>query len=69
MKNSVFTNLIVTALMLIAHPATALEVNKSNLWYGDGEGIEIVFRTGENLAFTGDDPTGSPGMSSLGSIR
>jgi len=31
-------------------------VNASNLWYGGDVGIEIVERTGVNLAFTDDDP-------------
>jgi hypothetical protein len=47
---------LVFAFILAHSPAKALEINASNLWYGDGEGIEIVFRTGENLAFTDDDP-------------
>ncbi len=47
---------LVFAFILANSPAKALEINDSNLWYGDGEGIEIVFRTGENLAFTDDDP-------------
>jgi hypothetical protein len=37
--------------MMLAHPAAALEANKSNLWYGGDEGIEVVWKTGKNLAY------------------
>ncbi len=40
------------ASMLLAHPVTALEANKSNLWFGGDEGIEVISRTGKNLAYT-----------------
>ncbi len=39
---------------------SVLEANESNLWYGDNEGIEIVSRTGENLAYTEEDPKINP---------
>ncbi len=53
--------LIACAVFTFAIPqAMALELNESNLWYGDGKGIEVVFRTGENLAFTDDDPKVDP---------
>ena len=48
--------------MALAQPVAALEANKSNLWYGGDEGIEIVFKTGENLAYTKDDPKIDPVM-------
>jgi hypothetical protein len=38
--------------MVLAYPVAALEANKSNLWFGGDEGIEIVTRTGKNLAYT-----------------
>ena len=31
--------------------AVAIDENKSNLWFGSDEGIEVVWKTGENLAF------------------
>lgn len=37
-------------------------VNASNLWYGGDVGVEIVERTGVNLAFTDDDPRVDPVM-------
>ena len=30
------------------------------MWFGDGSGIEVVFRTGVNLASTEDDPKIDP---------
>jgi len=51
-----------TAAMLLAEPASALEANKSNLWYGGDEGIEIVSRTGKNLAYTEKNPKVDPVM-------
>ena len=50
------------ASMLLAHPVTALEANKSNLWFGGDEGIEVISRTGENLAYTKEDPKIDPAM-------
>jgi hypothetical protein len=41
---------------------SALTANKSNLWYGGDEGIEIVNRTGVNLAYTEEDPRIDPVM-------
>jgi alkyl sulfatase BDS1-like metallo-beta-lactamase superfamily hydrolase len=38
------------------------KVNESNLWYGSDEGIEIISRTGKNLAYTKDDPKIDPVM-------
>lgn len=38
------------------------KVNESNLWYGGDEGIEIISRTGKNLAYTKDDPKIDPVM-------
>ncbi len=48
----VSTAIAVAALMALAHPVAAQPVNQSNLWYGGDEGIEIVTRTGKNLAYT-----------------
>lgn len=61
-KRTTIVSLLINMAVVMAMPALALEVNKSNLWYGDGDGIEIVFKTGENLAFTDDDPRVDPGM-------
>ncbi len=48
--------------MLVTAPAQGQSVNESNLWYGDGPGMEVVFRTGENLAYTEDNPKVDPRM-------
>jgi alkyl sulfatase BDS1-like metallo-beta-lactamase superfamily hydrolase len=57
------SSLIVCGVFMFAiPPVMALELNESNLWYGDGDGIEVVFKTGENLAFTDDDPRVDPRM-------
>jgi hypothetical protein len=48
--------------LVIGSPAVALEINESNLWFGDGDGIEIVSRTGENLAYADDHPNVDPAM-------
>ena len=62
-KKNVVSALIACVVVMLSIPsAIALELNESNLWYGDGEGIEVVFRTGENLAFTDDDPRVDPRM-------
>jgi alkyl sulfatase BDS1-like metallo-beta-lactamase superfamily hydrolase len=37
-------------------PTQALEANKTNLWFGGDDGIEVVWRTGKNLAYTKEDP-------------
>ncbi len=50
-----------TAATADTSKSAVLEVNESNLWYGD-QGIEIVFRSGDNLAFTEDDPKIDPRM-------
>ena len=50
------------ASMLLAQPAAALEANKSNLWFGGDEGIEVISRTGENLAYIKEDPKIDPAM-------
>ena len=50
------TQILVAASLLASTSLGAQEINESNLWYGDEPGIEVVFRTGENLAFTDDDP-------------
>ncbi len=48
-KQNIVSALACAVFMLAIPPAIALELNESNLWYGDGKGIEVVFRTG-NLA-------------------
>ena len=48
--------------ILLAQPVAALEANKSNLWFGGDEGIEVIFRTGENLAYIKEDPKIDPAM-------
>lgn len=54
----------VGTLMAVAFAAhlNAQSLNESNLWFGGDEGIEIVFKTGENLAYTEDDPKVDPRM-------
>ena len=55
--------LTTTALVMVACvPAQALEVNKSNLWFGGDEGIEVVWKTGKNLAYTEESPKVDPRM-------
>jgi len=49
-------------IMAVTEPVLAQQVNPSNLWFGGDEGIEIVFRTGTNLAYTEDDPKVDPRM-------
>ncbi len=45
-----------------AAQANAQSVNESNLWFGGDEGIEVVFKTGVNLAYTEDSPKVDPRM-------
>jgi alkyl sulfatase BDS1-like metallo-beta-lactamase superfamily hydrolase len=40
----------------------AQTVNKSNLWFGGDEGIEVVWKSGKNLAYAEDDPKIVPHM-------
>jgi len=47
----------VSLLMTTVLSTQALEVNKSNLWFGGDEGIEIIFRTGKNMAYDKPSPT------------
>lgn len=62
-KKVTFTLSIALVLgMTAALPAMALEVNKTNLWYGGDQGIEVVWRTGKNLAYIEDDPKIDPRM-------
>ena len=37
-------------------------MNESNLWFGGDEGIEVVFKTSVNLAYTEDSPNVDPRM-------
>ncbi len=53
------------ALLVVVSPRPAapqLVANPSNLWYGPEEGIEIISRTGVNLAYTEEDPKIDPVM-------
>ncbi len=64
MNNKIMSLLLAWAFatsMPVVLAQTALTVNESNLWYGD-EGIEIVTRTGDNLAYTEEDPKIDPVM-------
>ena len=55
--------LITIALVLgVLGVAHGQPVNQSNLWFGGDEGIEVVWRTGENLAYTTADPKIDPSM-------
>ncbi len=47
---------VVSFLAFDPSSASALEANSSGLWFGGDEGIEIVNRTGVNLAYTKEDP-------------
>lgn len=38
------------------------QVNKSNLWFGGDEGIEVVWKTGKNLAYTEENAKIDPRM-------
>ncbi len=53
-----------TTLMVIgfAVQINAQAVNKSNLWFGGDEGIEVVWKTGKNLAYTEENPKIDPRM-------
>ncbi len=48
--------------MLGVTPTLGQQVNESGLWFGDGPGMEVVFRTGVNLAYTEEDPKVDPRM-------
>ena len=62
-KTTILTLLTTIALVMVAFvPAQALDVNKSNLWYGGDEGIEVVWKTGKNLAYTEESPKVDPRM-------
>ncbi len=54
--------LIAIIVAVLAQSAAAQPVNKSNLWFGGDEGIEIVWRTGKNIAYTKADPKIDPRM-------
>ncbi len=58
----ILTVVATIAFMALAQPALGLTVNKSNLWYGGDEGIEVVLRTGKNLAHTRESPKVNPRM-------
>ena len=49
---------LLTVVISVTLTGTALgqPVNKSNLWFGGDEGIEVVWKTGKNLAYTEDSP-------------
>ena len=42
--------------LVMSLPAFAQTANESNLWFGGDEGIEVVFKTGVNLAHTDESP-------------
>ncbi len=57
------TALVAAAVsMLGATPSLGQQVNESGLWFGDGPGMEVVLRTGLNLAYTEEDPKVDPRM-------
>jgi hypothetical protein len=59
-KTTIITLLISLALVMTAAvPVQALEVNKSGLWFGGDKGIEVLWKSGENLAYTDDSPLSS----------
>jgi len=43
--------------------AVATKENKSNLWFGGDEGIEVVWKTGENLPMPSRTSSGSSATS------
>ncbi len=50
---TLFTLLVaIPCLMTTVVHAQSLEVNKSNLWFGGDKGIEVVWKSGKNLAYT-----------------
>ena len=51
---------IVSFLAFYPSNSSALEANESGLWVGGDKGIEVVFRTGKNLAYTEDNPKVDP---------
>ncbi len=53
---------IVSFLAFYPSNSSALEANESGLWFGGDKGIEVVFRTGKNLAYTEDNPKVDPRM-------
>ena len=55
-KTAIAPLIAISVCVFGASATLGQQVNESNLWFGDEPGIEIVFRTGENLAFTDDDP-------------
>lgn len=62
-KTTIIALLTTMALVMAAVvTAQALEVNKSNLWFGGDEGIEVVWKTGKNLAYTEENPKVDPHM-------
>ncbi len=54
--------MVISFLAFIPSSSSALEANSSALWFGGDEGIEIVDRTGVNLAYTKEDPKIDPRM-------
>jgi alkyl sulfatase BDS1-like metallo-beta-lactamase superfamily hydrolase len=47
--------LIFLGTAITSQTQAKLQLNESKLWYGTGQGIETVFRTGKNLAYTVED--------------
>ncbi len=52
----------ITLSLVGASPTLGLTANKSGLWFGGDEGIEVVNRTGKNLAYTDENPKVDPRM-------
>ena len=65
-KRVVSLLIAVTLIMVGATSALGQQVNESGLWFGNGPGIEVVFRTGENLAYTEEDPRIDPRLTQQG---
>ena len=60
--NAFLITAVLVLVMTSAVPVLALDLNKSNLWFGGDEGIEIVWKSGKNLAYTEEDPKIDPRM-------
>ena len=54
--------LILLGLAIASEAPAKLQLNESKLWFGTAEGMETVFRTGKNLAYTKEDDRIDPRM-------
>ncbi len=61
-KSNLSIAMVISFLAFNPTGPLALEANSSALWFGGDEGIEIVNRTGVNLAYTKEDPKIDPRM-------